>query len=71
MALEAIQEAPQDAEVTYQAAIVFALAGEDSSALALARKARALGVQARWLSIPAFARLRAAEPSFQSLLEER
>ncbi len=67
MALEALQESPRDAEVTYQAAIVFALAGEDSSALALVRKARELGVQARWLTIPAFERLH-PDPAFQALL---
>jgi len=67
MALEALQEAPQDAEATYQAAVVFALAGEDASALALAGKARGLGMQARWLTIPAFRRLR-ADPAFAALL---
>jgi Flp pilus assembly protein TadD len=69
VALQALQESPQDAEVTYQAAIVFTLAGEDSSALALARKARELGIQARWLAIPAFERLR-ADPAFRTLLAE-
>lgn len=68
-ALEVLQESPRDAEVTYQAAIVFALAGEDASALALARKARGLGVQARWLAIPAFAQLR-EDPGFQALLKQ-
>jgi hypothetical protein len=66
MALEALQESPQDSEVTYQAAAVFALAGEDSSALALVRKARDLGVQARWFSVPAFEGLR-ADAGFQAL----
>ena len=69
MALNALQESPQDAEVAYQAAIVFALSGQDESALAQARKARGLGVQARWLTIPAFRRLR-AKPKFQALLVE-
>jgi tetratricopeptide (TPR) repeat protein len=68
LALDALREAPQDAEVTYQAAVVFALAGEDNSALALARKARKLGVQARWLSIPAFRQLR-TNPEFRKLLD--
>ncbi len=65
LALEALREAPKDAEVTYQAAIVFALADEDASALALVRKARELGIQARWFSIPAFRRL-SADPAFLS-----
>lgn len=69
MALEVLQEADQDAEVSYQVAVVFALAGEDGSALALARKARDLGIQARWLTIPAFDRLR-EDPAFQALLVE-
>jgi serine/threonine-protein kinase len=67
MALETLQEAPHDAEVTYQAAVVFALAREDTFALAMARKAREIGVQARWLTIPAFEPLR-ADPTFQALL---
>jgi serine/threonine-protein kinase len=67
-AFEALQEAPRDAEVTYQAAVAFALAGEDGSALAMARKARELGVQSRWLTTPAFARLR-ADPAFKALVD--
>jgi serine/threonine-protein kinase len=67
--LAALQESPRDAEVTYQAAVVFALAGEQASALALTRKARELGVQARWFGIPAFDRLR-PDADFRSLLGE-
>lgn len=69
VALEALQEAPQDAEVTFQAAVVFALAGEEASALALANKARGLGMQARWFSIPAFRRLH-SDPGFRALLDQ-
>jgi len=68
VALAALQGSPQDAEVTYQAAIVFALAGEEASALALTRKAHGLGMQSRWLSIPAFDRLR-PDPAFRALLD--
>jgi serine/threonine-protein kinase len=67
LALEALQDAPQDAEATYQAAVVFAMAGEDASALALARKARDLGMQPRWFTIPSFKRLR-DDPAFETLL---
>jgi eukaryotic-like serine/threonine-protein kinase len=70
MALEVLQRAPQDAEVTYQAAVVFTLAGEDASALAMARKARELGIQPRWLRIPAFEALR-VNSTFQALLAEK
>jgi eukaryotic-like serine/threonine-protein kinase len=69
MALDTLQGSPQDAEVTYQAAIVFGLAGENASALAMARKARELGVQSRWFTIPAFDQLR-QNASFQALLTE-
>jgi tetratricopeptide (TPR) repeat protein len=69
MALDTLQGSPQDAEVTYQAAIVFGLAGENASALAMARKARELGVQSRWFTIPAFDQLR-QDASFQALLTE-
>lgn len=69
LALEALQASPQDGEVTYQAAIVFALAGENASTLALVRKARGLEIQPRWFTIPAFAGLR-GDPAFQALLEE-
>ena len=48
--------------------VVFALAREDTSALNMARKARKLGVQARWLTIPAFEQLR-GDPDFQALLK--
>lgn len=58
-ALEALQESPQDAEVAYQAALVFSLAGERTSAVALARKALHLGVQPRWFAIPGFDQIRA------------
>lgn len=68
LALEALQDAPQDAEATYQAAVVFALAGEDSSALALAQKAAKLGMQSRWFTIPAFERLR-TDSAFARLLQ--
>jgi serine/threonine-protein kinase len=57
-ALEALQEHPDEAEVTFQSSLVFALAGEDASALALAKKATALGVQSRWFTTPGFERLR-------------
>jgi len=68
MALDALQEAPRDAEVTYQAAVVFALAREDTFARTMARKARELGIQTRWLTIPAFEQLR-EDPDFQALLK--
>ena len=67
LALDVLGGNPKEAEVAYQAALVFALAGEDSSAIALAKKAVGLGVQPRWLGIPGFERLR-ADAAFRSLL---
>jgi tetratricopeptide (TPR) repeat protein len=70
VALGALQESPEDADVVYQAALVLAVAGERASALALSRKALSLGYQPRWLAVPAFASLR-SEPAFRELLSQR
>jgi len=56
-ALAVLQEAPKDAEIAYEAALVFVLAGEEASALASAERALELGVAPRWFSLPAFAPL--------------
>jgi tetratricopeptide (TPR) repeat protein len=66
IALAALQESPEDADVVYQTALVLALAGERASALSLARKAVALGYQPRWLNVPAFNALR-SDPAFREL----
>ena len=58
---------PDEPELTYQAALVFALSGEKGSALALARKAVELGVQPRWLATPGFESLR-TDAAFRALL---
>ena len=67
IALDTLQRHPDDAEVTYQAALVFTLAGDDVSALTCTQKALTMGVQARWFTIPAFDRLR-SEPALNELL---
>jgi len=66
VALAALQESPEDADVVYQTALVLALAGERASALSFAHKAIALGYQPRWLTVPAFGSLR-SDPAFQEL----
>ena len=66
--LETLQQYPQDAEVTYQAALVYSLVGEQASALASAKKALAMGVQPVWFRLPAFADLR-ADPQLAQQLE--
>ncbi|MEP7013247.1 MAG: protein kinase [Acidobacteriota bacterium] len=70
-AVEAIQEAlrlaPKNAQVAYEAALVYALLGEESSALTNARRALALGCEPRWFGFPWFSTLR-ARPDFRALL---
>jgi serine/threonine-protein kinase len=68
--LEALQASPEDADVAFQAALVFALAGERASALALTRKALDLGYQPRWFAIPPFEGLR-SDPEFRKLISRR
>ena len=64
---EALQLAPKNAQVAYEAALVYALLGEESSALSNARRAIALGCEPRWFGFPWFATLR-ARPDFRALL---
>jgi len=67
LALDAQAASPKEPEVAYQAALVFALAGENGSALALAKKAVGLGMQPRWLHVPGFESLR-SDAAFRGLL---
>jgi tetratricopeptide (TPR) repeat protein/tRNA A-37 threonylcarbamoyl transferase component Bud32 len=67
IALAALQDSPDDADVVYQSALVLAIAGEKASALSLAHKAVKLGYQPRWLTVPAFASLR-GDPGFEELI---
>ncbi|HEX3528321.1 MAG TPA: protein kinase [Thermoanaerobaculia bacterium] len=67
LVLDTLAAHPNEPELTYQAALVFALSGENGSALAFARKAVGLGVQPRWLNTPGFESLR-TDPTFRALL---
>ena len=67
--LETLQQHPEDLEVVYQAALVYALVGDLASALVNAEKALNRGYQPRWFAIPDFSTLR-ADPRFQTLLAE-
>jgi DNA-binding winged helix-turn-helix (wHTH) protein/tetratricopeptide (TPR) repeat protein len=62
-----LRQSESDAQMVYLAALVYARAGDRSSALVNAAKARQLGMQPRWLRIPAFDALR-GDPSFRALL---
>jgi tetratricopeptide (TPR) repeat protein len=69
-AVEAIQQAlrltPDNAQLAYEAAVVYAVIGDRASALFHARKAAGLGVDANWFALPFFDPLR-GDPAFQAL----
>jgi serine/threonine-protein kinase len=66
-AVEAIQQAlrltPDNAQLAYEAAVVYALLGDRGSALFHARQASSRGVEASWFALPFFDPLR-GEPGF-------
>ncbi|HSF41424.1 MAG TPA: Wzy polymerase domain-containing protein [Thermoanaerobaculia bacterium] len=55
---EALRLAPDDGFVAYEASLVYALLGEDESALFNAERAMKLGLDSRWFSFPWFDALR-------------
>ncbi len=61
---EAERLAPRNPQVAYEAALVYALVGDDTSALVSAEKALGAGVDRRWFGFPWFDRLR-AHPAFR------
>jgi serine/threonine-protein kinase len=67
LALDTFQSNPEESEVAYQTALVLALAGDESSALAAAGKALDLGIRPRWFTLPGFERLR-ADPDLRKRL---
>ena len=73
-AVEAIQEAlrlaPKNAQVAYEAALVYALLGEEFSAYNNAKRALELGYEPRWFGFPWFASLR-ERADFRALLKDR
>jgi eukaryotic-like serine/threonine-protein kinase len=69
-AQEAVRRSPDDAGVAFETSLVYALLGEEASALVNAGKALKLGYDPRWYSLPWFDALR-ARPDFQSLLSTR
>lgn len=56
--LDALQQFPEDAQVVFEAAIVYSIVGDRASALATLRRALALGTSRRWLDIPMLDNLR-------------
>jgi serine/threonine-protein kinase len=65
---QALRLAADQGAVAYEAAVVYALLGEESSALVNAEKAVHSGLGPRWFSLPWFAALR-SDPSFQEILK--
>ncbi|MFP5285849.1 MAG: tetratricopeptide repeat protein, partial [Thermoanaerobaculia bacterium] len=62
-----LRDSSEDPQVLYLASLVYALAGDRSSALVNAEMALDKGVQPRWLTLSAFNSLR-GDPDFQVLL---
>jgi tetratricopeptide (TPR) repeat protein len=57
-AQQMLRLAPGNSQASYEAALVYALVGDDTSALVNAQRALKQGVAARWFSLPWFSRLR-------------
>jgi tetratricopeptide (TPR) repeat protein len=67
LTMKALGEGERDSQVVFQAALIYALCGDQNHAIVLAREARERGLSPRWFSIPGFEPLRAM-PAFQTLL---
>jgi serine/threonine-protein kinase len=66
---EALRQAPENSQVAYEAALVYAVIGETTSAQVHAERALRLGYGARWFSFPWFDDLR-KDPELSILLTE-
>jgi len=69
LTVQALRRSPGDAEVIYQASLVYALAGDRVSALVNAQAALEKGYQRRWFSIPTFGPF-ANDPDLRALLAQ-
>jgi Flp pilus assembly protein TadD len=63
---QALRASPDDPQAAFEASLTYALAGDRTSALILAEKARRGGVDARWFAFPWFDGLR-SDPEFARL----
>ncbi|HEY0512234.1 MAG TPA: protein kinase [Thermoanaerobaculia bacterium] len=66
---EALRQGPDNPYLLQSAALVYALVGNQASALANVRKAREKGLQPRWFSLPGFAALK-DNPEFRRLVRK-
>jgi tetratricopeptide (TPR) repeat protein len=67
LTIDALGEGDRDPQVLFQAAIIYALCGEQNHAIVQASEARRRGLSPKWFAIPGFESLRAT-PAFQQLL---
>jgi eukaryotic-like serine/threonine-protein kinase len=67
LTIETLGEGDRDPQVLFQAAIIYALCGEQNHAIVQAREARRRGLSPKWFGIPGFESLRGI-PAFQELL---
>jgi tetratricopeptide (TPR) repeat protein len=67
LTLQVLGEGERDAQTVYQAAVIFALCGEQNNAMVQAREARRLGLSPHWFGLPGFDSLRAV-PAFRELV---
>jgi tetratricopeptide (TPR) repeat protein len=67
LTIDALAEGDRDPQVLFQAAIIYALCGEQNHAIVQAREARRRGLSPKWFAIPGFESLRST-PEFQELL---
>ncbi len=68
-AQQTLRQRPDDPIILEQAALVYAVVGDQTSALVSVQAALVKGIQPRWFELPAFASLR-ADPKFRRLLDK-
>ena len=68
LAQQTVAAHPEHAEISYLASLVYCLAGDETSAIVAAARARELGIRPRWFRLPAFERL-ADHPDFDTLMD--
>jgi hypothetical protein len=67
LTIQALGEGDKDPQVIFQAALIYALCGEQNHAILNAREARRRGLSPKWFGIPGFESLRNT-PAFRGLL---
>ena len=67
LTIQALGEGDRDPQVIFQAAVIYAICGEQNHAIVNAKEARRRGLSRPWFAIPGFESLRNA-PAFRELL---